>query len=387
MNRIANAAAEALERAALPPALVGFDGFIDSITDVVERREDARRYTRIPTIAAFAARCAGAAGRSANIERVVRERRFGGNGPLMASALARLGAPVTYIGAVGVAGPAPVAVHPLFAPFAAGCRRVIATGPPSETDCLEFEDGKLMLNDRAAVQAVTWERIVGVAGPEELRRIVGEAGLIGMVNWSLLLGAPGIWRGLLRDVLPHVARQARHVFVDLADPSGRSDADVAGAMALLAELGRAGATVTLGLNQAEAVRVGAVVGARGCEGLAADDARAADAAASIRERIGVDCVVVHCHESAAAARAEGVARFGAAYTSRPRLLTGAGDHFGAGFGLGRTIGAPLDQCLALGCAVAGVYVRDGASPGRERVAGFLRAWPGGEEVRRAIASS
>jgi hypothetical protein len=45
--------------------------------------------------------------------------------------------------------------------------------------------------------------------------------------------------------------------------------------------------------------------------------------------------------------------------------------------VGRTIGAPLDQCLALGCAVAGVYVRDGASPGKERVVGFLREWPGG----------
>src|SRR5262245_49745394 len=133
---IARAAAEALAAAPSPTALVGFDGFIDTIIDAVDVRSDMTPagYRRIPTISAFAARCAAAAGRSANIERVVRERRFGGNGPLMAGALAQLGAEVTYIGAVGEDGGA---IHPTFRAFAARCRRVIPTGPPSHTDCFE----------------------------------------------------------------------------------------------------------------------------------------------------------------------------------------------------------------------------------------------------------
>src|SRR5262249_17062631 len=123
---IARAAAAALERGPAPPALVGFDGFIDSTIDLVDRRRGVAPggdtggdmtgggYTRIATIGAFAARCAAAAGRSTNIERVVKERRFGGNGPLLASALARLGAPVTFIGAVADEGPADTpALHPV----------------------------------------------------------------------------------------------------------------------------------------------------------------------------------------------------------------------------------------------------------------------------------
>jgi hypothetical protein len=150
----------------LAPALVGFDGFIDSIIDLVSTRHDMSPggYTRIATIPQFAARCAAAAGKSTNIERVIRERRFGGNGPLMAGALARLGVPVTYIGAVGEeSGPG---VHPTFAglcghvPTRHSCRPAL-----NDPSAFEFDDGKLMLNETAAAQAVTWERIVAVAGP------------------------------------------------------------------------------------------------------------------------------------------------------------------------------------------------------------------------------
>src|SRR5215510_791359 len=114
----------------MPGALVGFDGFVDSIVHVVDRRTDMspKGYVRLRTIADFATRCAAAAGKSANIERVQMEDRFGGNGPLLASALAGLGASVEYIGAIGAslgAGPGPVPVHEMFRAFAARCRRVI----------------------------------------------------------------------------------------------------------------------------------------------------------------------------------------------------------------------------------------------------------------------
>ncbi len=51
-------------------------------------------------IPAFAARCASAAGKSTNIEQVLLQDRFGGNGPLLAGALARLDLPTTFIGAI-----------------------------------------------------------------------------------------------------------------------------------------------------------------------------------------------------------------------------------------------------------------------------------------------
>lgn len=364
-SAVASAAADLLERSPRPPALVGFDGFIDSIIDLVDVRRDAGSYTRIPTIAAFAARCAAAAGKSTGIERVIRERRFGGNGPLMAAALARLGLPTTYIGAVGEEGgddQDSANIHPAYEPFAALCRRVIPTGPPSATDALEFDDGKLMLNETAAVQRVTWARLIQVLGLPELRRTFAESTLIGIVNWSLLSGMTGIWRGLLADILPHLPRAPRHFFIDLASPSRRTDEQLREALGLLADLHAAGLRTTLGLNEPESARVAAVLGSPASP-------------VHLRAAMNLDCIVVHHHRGATAADATGPAAFTGPYTAKPRLLTGAGDHFNAGFALARCLGAPLDQALAAGCAVSGAYVRDAAPPDTARVVGFLRTLP------------
>ncbi len=380
---IARAAAAALARADhAPPALVGFDGFIDSITHVVDRRTDMSPagYERIRTIRDFAARCAAAAGKSANIERVLIEDRFGGNGPLLASALGSLGMAVTFVGAIG-AGSAnnggPVAVHPVFQAFAARCARAVAIGPPSATLCLEFDDGKLMFNDTGAVQAVTWERIVGAVGLDALVKAVDASRLIGIVNWSLIGGVPGIWDGLARDVLPKCAPAERSVFIDLSDPAKRGDDDVRDALRKLGALDRA-IPVTLGLNLAEAERIARVLGLDVFERRSAAPlgARVLEACREIRDAADLDCITVHPREGGAAAdRSGNAAWFDGPYTRTPALSTGAGDHYNGGFAFARTLGLPIEQCLAVGCAVSGAYVRGAASPARERVAEFLRTLP------------
>src|SRR5688572_32155923 len=82
-------------------AFIGLDGFVDEIVHAVDQRENAQKYTRLPTITSFAERIAGAAGRSTNIELIAQRIKLGGNGPIMANALATLGARVTYVGALG----------------------------------------------------------------------------------------------------------------------------------------------------------------------------------------------------------------------------------------------------------------------------------------------
>src|SRR5438128_10225689 len=82
-------------------AFVGLDGFVDEIVPVVDKREDATIYRRIRTIAQFAERLGAAAGQSTNVELVNQRTKLGGNGPIMAQALATLGLSVTYLGNVG----------------------------------------------------------------------------------------------------------------------------------------------------------------------------------------------------------------------------------------------------------------------------------------------
>src|SRR3954464_15257999 len=82
-------------RVARMTAFVGLDGFVDEILHVVDKRESADKYLRLPTIAQLAERLAGAAGRSTNVELVGQLTKLGGNGPIMANALASFGLKVT----------------------------------------------------------------------------------------------------------------------------------------------------------------------------------------------------------------------------------------------------------------------------------------------------
>src|SRR5689334_13200315 len=98
-------------------ALIGLDGFVDNIIDVVDKRSDANNYTRVETIAALGGRITRASGLSSNIELVVRQEKLGGNGPIMANALIQSGLHVTYIGNLGKG-----AVHPVFTDMASRCK-------------------------------------------------------------------------------------------------------------------------------------------------------------------------------------------------------------------------------------------------------------------------
>lgn len=386
-NDIALSAAEAL--AALTPerlgslrAVVGFDGFVDSIIHVVDRRHSMARddFDRIRTIPEFAARCGAAAGRSANLEMVVQDVRFGGNGPLFSSAMGRLGSPVTFIGAVGRAENHDE-VDPVFAPFVERCERVVPICAPGRTDALEFEDGKIMLGKPEAVQDANWERIKEVVGLDALREMYAGADLLTVVNWTLVGGVEGVWAGLRDEVLPGLPDNPnRRLFIDLSDPAKRTDADIRRAMELLATL-QPLIPVTLGLNLSESGRIAKVMGVE-----AYDDEHnrslaemVPEAADRIRGRLGLECVVIHQHTGAGAADEAGeIGWFTGPYTRKPRISTGAGDHFGGGFSFARCAGLGLLESLAAACGVAGAYVRDAQSPTLDRLVGFLRDLPGPE---------
>jgi len=384
---LAQQAADALE--AISPettkslrSLVGFDGFVDSIIHVVDKRNSMTHddYQRIKTIPEFAARCGAAANRSANIELVVTDTRYGGNGPLLSSALGSLGSPVTYIGAVATEDNWNT-IDPIYQPFVDKCERVIPLCPPGRTDALEFEDGKIMLGKPESVQLVTWDRIKEAVGLDTLIEIIESVRLISVVNWTLVGAVEAIWDGLCADVFPHLSNtHQRRIFIDLSDPAKRTDEDIVRAMDKISTLQKS-MPVTLGLNLAESGRVARVIGID-----VYDDEHnhtlarmVPEAAQLIRAKLGLDCVVIHQHTGAGAANAAGESDwFAGPYTRKPRISTGAGDHFGGGFSFAQVAGLNLGESLAAACGVAGAYVRDAASPDRTRLIEFLRDLPAPE---------
>jgi hypothetical protein len=154
-------------------AFVGLDGFVDEIFHVVDKRESSEKFTRVPTIEKFAERLAGAAGKSTNVELVSEITKLGGNGPIMANALASFGLQVSYLGILGYPN-----IHPVFADFAKHAE-VWSIAEPGYTDALEFEDGKVMVGKHQSLKQMNWENIKNRFGQDKFAQQFTGADLVG----------------------------------------------------------------------------------------------------------------------------------------------------------------------------------------------------------------
>ncbi len=128
-----------VKRIQIPPVVAGFDGFVDTILHAVSERRSATEYSRLLTLHAFSEKIlAASGGRNTNIEMVQRLTKIGGNGPILANALAHFEIPVSYIGCLGSPE-----LHPVFAEFARSIR-TFSIAEPGYSDAIEFTDGKLI---------------------------------------------------------------------------------------------------------------------------------------------------------------------------------------------------------------------------------------------------
>lgn len=346
-------------------SFVGMDGFVDEIFHVVDKRETAESYKRLRTIKDYADRLAQAAGKSTNIELVSQLVKLGGNGPIMANALAAFGFKAHYLGCVGYPN-----LHPIFGEFAQ-CATVHSIANAALTDALEFEDGKVMVGKHQALREVNWQNITDRFGIQKLKDRMAAADLISFVNWTMLTAMSEIWEAILRDIAPGLNDRRRRLFFDLADPEKRTHGDILQALNLVSRF-QDTFDVILGLNEKESSEIAQVLGLSIAEHSKDGLARLAS---EIRERLRLDTVVIHPVSYAVAADASGTAAADGPFTSQPRITTGAGDHFNAGYCLGRTLGLSNEDSLLIGVATSGFYVRNAQSPSVPGVLGLLRGWP------------
>ena len=343
-------------------AVVGLDGFVDTIvTPVGQRRAAGEDFTPIPTITEFGRRILGAAGKSTNLELHPRWEKLGGNGPIMAGALLANGCHLTCIGAFGQSQ-----IHPVFSPLA-GAARLVSLCDPARTTAIEFTDGKLMLGIMRSLDEVTYERICTAMGEAELVQEVGTADLVALLNWTMVPTMTAIYTAFADRVLPLLPDRDRLFFFDLADPEKRSAADLRAALAAIARFGASG-RVTLGLNLKEAHAVSAALGL----GMAGEDEPAVRAMAlAIGQKLPVTTVVIHLTAAAACATGGDTFWMPGPYLAQPLITTGAGDHFNAGFATGQLLGLSPSACLGLGVGTSGYYVRTARSPSLDELETFL----------------
>ena len=346
-------------------AFVGLDGFVDDILRVVDKRQDAERFTTLATIRELADRFAAAAGHSTNIEIVRRLLKLGGNGPIMANALAGLGLQVTYLGCLGYPN-----LDPVFSDFSKRAE-VHSIAQPGHTDALEFEDGKIMVGKHESLKQVNWENICSRYGKEKFTAKFSSSDLVGFVFWTMLTDMSEIWAAILGEICPALIGPRRKIFFDLADPEKRPAQDIQHALGLIAGFEKY-FDVILGLNEKEAYEVGAALSLptadRSVEGLSA-------LAIAIQTKLSINTLVVHPTHFALAVSGGKVSLVEGPFTAKPLITTGAGDHFNSGFCVGKLLGLDNTASVLTGVSTSGHYVRTGKSPSISDLAALMKNWP------------
>ncbi|MEI6232238.1 MAG: PfkB family carbohydrate kinase [Planctomycetota bacterium] len=342
--------------------VVGLDGFVDNIIDVVDKRADAVTYSRVETIALLGERISRAAGLSSNLELVVNQQKLGGNGPIMANALIENGLNVSYIGCLGYPLP-----HAVFTDMAAKCKACYTLCEPGVTDALEFRDGKIMLGKHQTLKEVHYDRMLDVVGLDNLKSMWHNSNLIALTNWTMLPHQTSIWKSLLKDMAGVKAPAGAILFIDLADPEKRPAEEIASACRLLKNF-RTSHKVVFGVNQKESMEVGTALGLK----FNPDNIEAN--AKSLLAELDLDAVVVHPTKNSACATASGSATLAGPFCANPKLTTGAGDNFNSGFCIGLMAGLDPAELLAAGNGSSGFYVRNAKSAANAQLAEFLDQW-------------
>lgn len=336
--------------------LIGFDGFVDEIIHVVDQRETPREYKRLKTITALSDRIASVAGLSANIELVPIQQKLGGNGPIMANAVLAQGHEVTYIGALGRHQ-----IDPVFHDMAQKCRKVYSLADPGHTDALEFHDGKLMLGKMDSLVNVNLKALLSELPEDALRNLLSETDLVAFTNWTMLSNLNEIIHAFGK-IIQTLDKKPR-VFIDLADPQKRTEKAIQEVLDILSSLP---CDTVLSMNMSESSIISKVLGI--------EEEELMPRAKKIRDKMGIFGIVIHPLHGAAMATEAGQVWTDGPYTKEPKLTTGAGDNFNAGFCNAWLAGLMPVQCLMTGVCTSGYYVRNEGSPSRDELLHFMKKW-------------
>ncbi|MFW6306104.1 MAG: hypothetical protein ACOC1N_01815 [Bacillota bacterium] len=350
-------------------AVIGVDGFVDEIIHVVNTRENVEEYTRLKTITDLGERILKAAGLSTNIELVPVQVKLGGNGPILANALVEYGNKLTYMGALGKPD-----IHPVFKDMAERCEKVISVANPGHTDAIEFEDGKLMLGKLESLKDINWDNIKNEVSIEDLADLLNKTDLLGLENWTMVPYMNGIWEGMIEEVFPLIEDDGKRriAFFDLADPEKRTNEAIMEALKILERFSPT-FKVILGLNKKEAIEIAEVLSLE-IDTDSNGDVDLEDLTTKVAEGLDIYCLVVHPVDKASAYCEGEYFETVGPYTPNPKLTTGAGDNFNAGFCLAQSLGLPVQLSLVMGVSTSGFYVRNAKSPTKEGLLDFLDTW-------------
>lgn len=358
---ISEFAAKVLSHGKHPKGLCGFDGFIDTFIAMEQPN----------TMADFGSQVHAAAGISASFKSRHHGDKFGGNGPLIATALHGVFSGSIDIDCAGGFGNGHAL--PIFEEALGGTmRNLYPLAEPAHSDCLEFADGKIMLSDMRACADITWERLLECMGADALDNVLRESDFIAAVNWGKLVNVGPLWHNLAKR-LKQLGGPAKRVlfFMDLAEFAHRPNADVEALLPIIADITSQCRTI-LSLNLKEAWQLAEIVGGDYKGKKSPDDV--AELSAYLHDKLHVDYAVVHPNDGAACTSDDATVYVPGPFCADPLVSVGAGDNFGAGCLAGALAGLDETGMLLAGGCASGHYVRSGRAASFADMVNMLSLW-------------
>jgi hypothetical protein len=242
---------------------------------------------------------------------------------------------------------------------------LLTIGETISATALEFDNSKVIMFDPGPYNHLTWQSIKDLLGIEKVKQLLSGKQLVSFLNWSEIENSSQIWEGVIEEILPSIGNtgQKPDFFSDFSDCSRRSKPDIQHAIHLLGKF-RNYFSVTLSLNQNEARLVAA---AMDVDQSLSDE----EFVKLLFHACNLDVLVIHRTNDALAFNGIDFEQCDTFFCENPKILTGGGDNFNAGFCFALLNGFNLFQSLIIANAVSGSYVKNGISPDVSGLKHFL----------------
>jgi hypothetical protein len=369
---------DGLNPAFLPPAFVGFDGFIDIIQKAVKKNANGET-TFFNTIHDFAAHLDRMNGKSGQVEFVTSQIKMGGNAPILSHALSKLGIKNKCLGAMGFPE-----IDPMFS-YRNQLDNLISISPPGKSNAVEFANGKIIFSDLSVFQKYNWDFIKRRVNFIELRKAVEKSKLVALVDWANLPHATDLWQGFLKDVVIPIGNRDQFFLFDLCDPSKKPGSQIRKVLRLISQFSYYG-KVILGLNENEANHIWAAFNhVENTSPKSLNVPSLETVGHDIFQRVHVNTLLIHPLDRTLVFRDEKkfnenpVIILKGHVIKNPKVQTGGGDNLNAGFCLGLLAGFEIQYCMLLGMATSGAYLQNGTSPDINDLMAYIKNWIGEKE--------
>ncbi len=360
LNKLNNISPESLN----VNTFIGLDGYIDFIQRAVKTQttNGPEYFTNIKD---FSDHLSKAAGKSGQVEIITQETKLGGNAPIMAHALGSLGFKTSCIGNFGKP-----TINMVFHDIHENVE-LLSLGNSALTNALEFHDGKIILSEVGPFKNLDWEYVKKEAGFESLSTKIKWSSLVALVDWCNLPFSTDIWKGILEEIIANTGNSNYHFFFDIADPSRRSDGEIQEALEVIGGYAKFG-KVTLGLNENEAEKLYSCLNR--INQTLEEGISLIEKGKYIFSNIQVWNLLIHPTDRSISINNSGISEIAGRFVEHPKISTGGGDNFNAGYCLGQLLSLDIEESMLIAMANSGAYVQNGKSCTFNELKEYLTNW-------------